>query len=52
MFVVLAERTINAEYFFNLKALQDNYEIVDRFKEYYAWHNTDRYYYLYKRKEK
>lgn len=51
MFVVLAERTINAEYFFNLKALQDNYEIVDRFKEYYAWHNTDRYYYLYKRKE-
>lgn len=52
MFIVLAERTINAEHFFHLKALHDNYEVVDKFKEYYAWHNTDRYYYLYKRKEK
>lgn len=52
MFVVLAERTINAEHFLNLKALQENYELVDKFKEYYAWHNADRYYYLYKRKEK
>lgn len=52
MFVVLAERTINAEYFLSLKALQDNYEVVDQFNEYYAWHNTDRYYYLYKRKNK
>lgn len=52
MFVVLAERTINAEHFFNLKALQENYEVVDKFKEYYAWHGVDRYYYLYKRKEK
>lgn len=51
MFVVLAELTLNAEYFLNLDALKDNYEIVGRFKEFYAWHNADRYYYLYKRKE-
>lgn len=52
MFVVLAERTINAEHFLNLEALQKNYEVVDKFKEYYTWHGVDRYYYLYKRKEK
>ena len=52
MFVVLAERTINAEHFLNLKALQENYELIDKFKEHYTWHNADRYYYLYKRKDR
>lgn len=51
MFVVLAEYSINAQYFLDLQALKDNYEVVDKFKEYYAWHNVDRYYYLYKRKD-
>lgn len=50
MFVVLAEYTNNAQYFRQLKALDDNYEVVDKFAEYYSWHNVDRFYYLYKRK--
>lgn len=50
-FVVLAEYTNNALYFSQLKALQENYEIVAKFEEYYSWHNVDRFYYLYKRKD-
>lgn len=50
MFVVLAERTLNADYFKNFAPLKENYQIVDSLKEFYSWHNADRYYYLYKRK--
>lgn len=50
MFVVLAEYTNNALYFSQLEALDENYEVVDKFEEYYDWHGVNRYYYLYKRK--
>lgn len=51
MFVVLAEYTNNALYFSQLDALQENYEVVEKFGEYYEWHNVNRFYYLYKRKD-
>lgn len=51
MFVVLAEYTNNALYFSQLEALDRNYEVIDKFKEYYDWYNVDRFYYLYKRKD-
>lgn len=50
-FVILAEYTNNADYFKNLEALNENYEVIAIYKEFYAWHNTDRYFYLYKRKQ-
>ncbi len=50
-FVVLAEYTNNALYFSQLEALKQNYEVVAKFEEYYSWHNVDRFYYLYKRKD-
>lgn len=51
MFVVLAEYTNNAEYFLQLEALKNNYEVVEKYGEYYYWQNVNRFYYLYKRKE-
>lgn len=50
-FIVLAEYTINAQHFLDLRTLNENYEVVAKYKEYYSWHNVDRYFYLYKRKE-